>query len=196
MELVFATHNNNKFKEVQVLVPKHIRLLSLNDIGCTVDIPETGHTLEENAQLKANYVTSHYGYPCFADDTGLIVDSLDGAPGIYSARYAGPQKSAADNMDKLLNALDGNKNRAARFKTVIALNLEQERLLFQGIVEGSITHTKNGTAGFGYDPIFLPQGYDKTFAELSLSVKNSISHRGKAIQQLIDFLKNQEERSF
>ena len=189
MQLVFATHNLNKFKEVQVLVPKHIHLLSLNDIGCTTDIPETGNTLEENAQLKADYITSHYGYSCFADDTGLVVDSLDGAPGIYSARYAGPQKNASDNMDKLLDALVGKKNRKARFKTVIALNLKQGNFVFHGIVEGQITHSKKGIDGFGYDPIFLPEGYKKTFAELDMTTKNSISHRGKAIQQFLTFLK-------
>lgn len=196
MKLVFATHNEHKFKEVQVLLPKHVHLLSLNDIGCTKDIPETGNTLEENAQLKADYVTTHYRYPCFADDTGLLVDALNGAPGIYSARYAGPKKDAHANMDKLLQELKGKNERSARFKTVIALNLENKNILFNGIVEGSIILQKRGNEGFGYDPIFQPDGYDQTFAELPMEVKNTIGHRGKAIQQLIDFLKKWEDFTY
>ena len=188
MELVFATHNQNKLKEVQLLLPKYIRLLSLNDIGCIDEIPETAVTLEKNAIIKANYVTKNYGYPCFADDTGLLVDALDGAPGIYSARYAGAQNNTEDNMLKLLLELKGITNRAASFKTVIVLNLERQKI-FYGTIEGEITTEKQGSAGFGYDPIFKPTAYSKTFAELPIAVKNKISHRGKAIKQLIAYLK-------
>lgn len=190
MELVFATHNKNKFKEVQLLLPKHITLRSLDDIGCLDEIPETADTIEGNAIIKANYVTENYGYACFADDTGLMVDALDGAPGVYSARYAGTNKSSEDNMNKLLAEMEGQTNRDARFKTTIALHLERQKVLFNGIVLGEITMEKSGEGGFGYDPIFKPKGYDKTFAELPISVKNEISHRGKAMKQLIDYLKN------
>jgi XTP/dITP diphosphohydrolase len=180
MELVFATHNKNKFKEVQLLLPKHITLRSLDDIGCFDEIPETADSIE------------HYGYACFADDTGLLVDALNGAPGVYSARYAGEGKSSEDNMDKLLREMEGETNREACFKTTIALHLEREKILFNGIALGEITEEKFGEGGFGYDPIFKPKGYDKTFAELPLTVKNEISHRGKAMKQLIGFLKNLE----
>lgn len=192
MELVFATHNKNKFKEVQLLLPKHITLRSLDDIGCLDEIPETADTIEGNAIIKANFVTEHYGYACFADDTGLLVDALQGAPGVYSARYAGEGKSSEDNMDKLLREMEGETNREARFKTTIALHLERERILFNGIALGEITKEKFGEGGFGYDPIFKPKGYEKTFAELPLTIKNEISHRGKAMKQLIDYLKNLE----
>jgi XTP/dITP diphosphohydrolase len=188
MELVFATHNQNKFEEVQILMPKHIKLLSLNMINCFDEIEETGTTLEENAQLKADYVTKNYGYNCFSDDTGLLVDALNGAPGVYTARYGGPEKDANANMYKLLDELKESKNRNAHFKTAIALNLNNEKHTFNGIVSGVIAHQKSGQKGFGYDPIFIPEDYDKTFAELSLSVKNKISHRGRAIQKLIAFL--------
>ena len=191
MQLVFATHNPNKIKEVQILLPKDIELLSLEDIGCTEDIPETAPDLEGNAAQKANYVTEKYGYPCFADDTGLLVDALNGAPGVYSARYAGEQKSAEDNMDKLLKQLKHHTDRSAHFKTVIALNINKQQHFFKGVVQGEITTEKKGEKGFGYDPIFSPQGYEKTFAELPLSVKNEISHRGLAIKQLLAFFKNQ-----
>lgn len=190
MKLVFATHNENKFNEVKVLMPSYIELVSLTDIGCFEDIPETGKTLEENAKIKADFVTKTYNLPCFADDTGLIVDSLNGDPGVYSARYAGPQKNAEDNMNKLLNELKKHQNRSARFKTAIALNLKQSTSIFLGEVEGQIISEKTGTAGFGYDPIFKPNGYDQTFAELSLAIKNSISHRGLAIQKLVKTLKS------
>ena len=192
MELVFATHNKNKFKEVQLLLPKHITLRSLDDIGCNDEIPETADTIEGNAIIKANYVTENYGYACFADDTGLMVDALNGAPGVYSARYAGTNKSSEDNMNKLLAEMEGQINRDARFKTSIALHLDRQKVLFNGIVLGEITTEKSGEGGFGYDPIFKPKGYDKTFAELPISVKNEISHRGKAMRQLIDYLKNLE----
>ena len=191
MQLVFATHNPNKIREVQILLPKDIELLSLEDIGCTEDIPETAPDLEGNAAQKADYVTEKYGYACFADDTGLLVDALNGAPGVYSARYAGEQKSAEDNMDKLLEQLQQHTDRSAHFKTVIALNINNQQHFFKGVVEGEITKEKKGGKGFGYDPIFSPQGYEKTFAELPLSVKNEISHRGLAIKQLLAFFKNQ-----
>ena len=190
MQLVFATHNPNKLKEVQILFPKEIKLLSLEDIGCMDEIPETANDLEGNATIKANFVTENYGYHCFADDTGLLVDALDGAPGVYSARYAGEQKNADDNMDKLLLQLNGKTNRSAHFKTVIALNLNNEQFLFKGIVEGEITTQKKGGKGFGYDPIFRPNGYDKTFAEIPILMKNKISHRGKAIEELLAFFKS------
>ena len=190
MQLVFATHNTHKFQEVCELMPGHIRLLSLTDIQCFEEIEENGATLEENAQLKADYVTTHYGLPCFADDTGLLVDVLNGAPGVYTARYAGPQKNAQDNMDKLLRELESTANRKAHFKTVIALNIHKGKHLFSGIVNGEITKEKQGEGGFGYDPIFKPHGYDATFAELPLKIKNSIGHRGKAIAQLLTYLSN------
>jgi len=188
MKLVFATQNPNKLKEVQLLIPKHISLLSLDDIGCTKEIPETSETLEGNAKLKVDFVTKHYKLPCFADDTGLLVDALDGEPGVYSARYAGEQKNAVDNMNKLLKALKGQENRSAHFKTVIALNLSNETHFFEGIVDGNITTEKLGEKGFGYDPIFRPNDYQETFAQLPIEIKNKISHRGKAFQKLIDKL--------
>ncbi len=189
MKLVFATHNDHKLKEVQQLLPKNIKLLSLKDIECFDEIPETGDTLEENAKIKADFVTQTYGLNCFSDDTGLLVDALDGAPGVYSARYAGEQKSAKDNMAKLLSELKGANDRAAHFKTVIHLNLQGNSYTFEGIVEGVITETEWGYGGFGYDPIFRPNGFDKTFGELPSETKNAISHRGRAIQKLVDFLK-------
>ncbi|WP_411032008.1 non-canonical purine NTP diphosphatase [Spongiimicrobium sp. 3-5] len=189
MKLVFATHNPNKLKEVKLLLPKHIKLVSLTDIGCNKEIPETAATLEGNAQLKADFVTEHYGYPCFADDTGLLVEALNGAPGVHTARYAGEQKNALDNIDKLLGQLKNEANREAQFKTVIALNLEGQRQLFIGTVKGVITERMQGTKGFGYDPIFKPNGHNGTFAELPLTTKNKISHRGIAIQKLITHLK-------
>lgn len=188
MKLVFATHNEHKISEVRLLLPPHISLLSLNDLGLKEEIPETGTTLEENAQIKAEYVASHYGYNCFADDTGLLVNALHGAPGVYSARYAGPQRNADQNMDKLLAVLQGVQNRAAQFKTVIALKTTNKTLLFNGTVQGEITTKKSGNMGFGYDPIFRPSGYDLTFAELPIAIKNKISHRGKAVEQLISYL--------
>ncbi|WP_394971449.1 non-canonical purine NTP diphosphatase [uncultured Croceitalea sp.] len=188
MELIFATHNQNKFEEVVFLMPKHIKLLSLNMIDCFDEIEEIGTTLEENAQIKADFVTNNYGYNCFSDDTGLLVDALNGAPGVYTARYGGPEKDANINMNKLIQELGPSKNRDAHFKTSIALNVEGEKYLFNGIVNGTITQQKKGEKGFGYDPIFVPNGYNKTFAELPLTIKNKISHRGRAIQKLITFL--------
>ena len=188
MKLVFASNNKNKIQEIQALVPNTIQIVSLDNIGCTEDIPETANTIEGNAILKANYVTEKYGYDCFADDTGLEVDALNGAPGVYSARYAGEQKDANDNMDKLLTQLQNKSNRKANFKTVIALNLNGKQNLFTGIINGKIIEEKIGTNGFGYDPIFVADGYDKTFAELSLKEKSTISHRGIAVKELILFL--------
>ncbi len=188
MKLVFATNNLNKLREVQALVPPQIELVSLTDIGCTEDIPETSATIEGNAKQKTQYIKEHYGLDCFADDTGLEVNALNGAPGVYSARYAGDDKNADANMHKLLEGLKGTENRKAQFKTVISLELNGKQELFTGICEGTITHEKRGEGGFGYDPIFLPKGYSETFAELPLLEKNKIGHRGKAVQQLIQFL--------
>lgn len=191
MKLVFASNNPNKIKEIQQMLPESIIILSLKDIGCTEDIPETADTIEGNAILKANYVTEKYGYNCFADDTGLEVEALNGQPGVYSARYAGEQKNADDNMDKLLLILKKTTNRKAQFKTVIALNLDTNQYLFSGIVKGNITTEKIGTQGFGYDPIFRAENDTKTFAQLSLDEKANISHRGIAVKQLILFLQKQ-----
>lgn len=192
MELVFATHNHNKLKEVQKLLPAGINLLSLKDIGCFEDIPETATTLEGNAKLKADYVTINYQLPCFADDTGLLVSALNGEPGVYSARYAGEKNDSNANMDKLLLNLNNHKDRTAHFSTIIAVNLNNENgtVFFSGSVQGIIIKEKRGTLGFGYDPIFVPEGYNETFAELSLEIKNKISHRGKAFMKLIHHLKN------
>ena len=192
MQLVFASNNKNKILEIQSMLPESIKILSLEDIGCIEDIPETAYTIEGNAILKANYVTQKYGFDCFADDTGLEVNSLDGEPGVYSARYAGEQRNADDNMNKLLDALSNKTNRKAQFKTVIALNLNGEQELFTGIVKGEITLEKTGNQGFGYDPIFQPEGFSETFAQLPLEMKNKIGHRGKATQLLIAFLKKKK----
>jgi XTP/dITP diphosphohydrolase len=188
LKLVFATNNLNKLKEVQALMPANIELLSLEDIGCLEDIPETAPTIEGNAIQKATYLKTNYGYDCFADDTGLEVNVLNGEPGVYSARYAGKQKNANDNMDKLLANLYNKNDRSAQFKTVIALKLGSETHTFRGICQGVITLEKTGEKGFGYDPIFKPEGFKETFAEMELTLKNQIGHRGKAIQQLIEFL--------
>ncbi|WP_417351439.1 non-canonical purine NTP diphosphatase [Flavobacterium alkalisoli] len=190
MKLVFASNNKNKIQEIRHQLPTDIELLNLEDIGCFEDIPETADTIEGNAVLKANYVTERYGYNCFADDTGLEVEALNGEPGVYSARYAGEQKDANDNMDKLLSNLEGKENRKALFKTVIALNLDGQQHLFTGIVNGEITTEKAGDKGFGYDPVFKPVGLNLTFAQISMDEKAKLSHRGRAVQQLIDFLKN------
>lgn len=189
MQLVFASNNKNKIAEIQALVPHSIEILSLESIGCTEDIPETADTIEGNAILKANYVTEKYGYNCFADDSGLEIDHLNGAPGVYSARFAGEQKSDKDNIQKVLQELDGIENRNAQFKTVIALNLNKEQNIFTGIIRGMITESEKGTQGFGYDPIFQPTDYNITFAEMNQSKKSAISHRGLAVKQLLHFLK-------
>ncbi|SEK44175.1 XTP/dITP diphosphohydrolase [Maribacter orientalis] len=190
MKLVFATHNSNKLKEIQQLLPEFIELISLDMLGCMDEIPETANTLEGNAKLKADFITNTYQLPCFADDTGLLVNSLNGEPGVYSARYAGEQNDSQANMAKLLNNLKNKEDRTAHFKTVIALNINGETHIFEGKVIGEITTSQKGNHGFGYDPIFKPNGYKETFAELPLSIKNSISHRGQAVQKLIAYLNN------
>lgn len=189
IEIVFATNNGNKIKEVQALLPNTIKLLSLKDIGCLEDIPETQNTIEGNAIQKAKYVKQMYNFDCFADDTGLEVNSLDGAPGVYSARYAGKQRNADDNTNLLLKNLVGQHNRAAQFKTVIALIKNGELQTFTGICKGAITLKKYGNKGFGYDPVFKPENHNQTFAEMPLDLKNKIGHRGKAISSLLHFLK-------
>ncbi|MFT3794279.1 non-canonical purine NTP diphosphatase [Flavobacterium sp.] len=188
MQLVFASNNKNKILEIQNMLPESIRILSLGDIGCHEDIPETADTIEGNAILKADYVAQNYGYDCFADDTGLEVTALNGAPGVISARYAGEHKNADDNMAKLLSELENKSDRSAQFKTVIALNLKGQQHLFTGIVKGEIIREKIGDQGFGYDPVFKSQGHERTFAQLSLEEKAAISHRGIAVQKLIGFL--------
>jgi len=189
INIVFASNNQNKINEIQAMLPVEINILSLEDIGCFEEIPETAETIEGNAILKANYVTYNYGYDCFADDTGLEVNALNGEPGVYSARYAGEQKNSEDNMEKLLRELSTKQDRSAQFKTVIALNLNSSQHTFEGIVKGEIAFGKSGEKGFGYDPIFRADGYSETFAELSSEEKNRISHRGIAVRKLIDFLK-------
>ncbi len=188
MEIVFGTNNLNKIKEVQALIPPHIKLLSLKDIGCLEDIPETQNTIAGNAIQKAKYIKANYGYDCFTDDTGLEVKALNGAPGVYSARYAGMQRNANDNMEKVLEELVNATNRNAQFKTVIALHLNNRLETFTGICEGEITKEKLGDKGFGYDPIFKPKDQKITFAEMDLSLKNSIGHRGKAISLFVNYL--------
>lgn len=193
MKLVFATNNLNKLKEVQEMLPNSIELLSLKDINCNEEVDETENTLQGNAKLKADYITKNYGYNCFADDTGLEVASLDGKPGVFSARFAGEPRSAERNMQKLLDELFDKPNRNAQFRTAICLNLNDEQFLFEGICTGTILSKKQGEKGFGYDPIFKPLGYDASFAEMSSATKNKISHRGIAIQKLVAFLKNFRE---
>jgi XTP/dITP diphosphohydrolase len=193
MELVFASNNPNKVKEIQHLLPENIKILSLSDIGCNEDIPETANTIEGNAIQKANYVIEKYGYNCFADDTGLEVETLQNEPGVYSARYAGPQRNADDNMQKLLHKLENQPNRNAQFKTVICLCLTGKKHLFEGVIKGEITKEKIGKEGFGYDPIFKPLGYDETFAQMPLALKAKISHRGLAVEKLIDFLTKMDD---
>lgn len=187
-KLTFATNNKNKIKEVSKLIPGNLNILSLEDINCKEEIPETQGTIKGNAFQKAEYVKENYKYDCFADDTGLEVDALNGAPGVRSARYAGEKCSSEDNVRKLLKELKGKPNRRARFRTVIALIIDEEKYSFEGVVEGSITEEKRGGEGFGYDPVFLPDGYDQTFAEMPLELKNKISHRAKATKQLVAFL--------
>ncbi|MGA8854310.1 MAG: non-canonical purine NTP diphosphatase [Christiangramia sp.] len=188
MKLVFATHNPNKFREIKSLLPAHIELLSLTDIDCNEEIEETGDTIDENAMIKAEYVRNHYGYDCFADDTGLEVNSLAGAPGVFSARYAGEEKNDEANIEKLLSQLKKRDDRTARFKTVIALNLKGHQNLFTGICEGKILEEKKGDKGFGYDSIFLPNGFDISFAEMEIGEKSKISHRGIAFRELVEYL--------
>lgn len=194
MTFVFGTNNLNKLKEVQALIPSYITLLTLTDIGCLEDIPETQNTIEGNAKQKAEYIKTQYGYDCFTDDTGLEVAALNDEPGVYSARYAGIQRNANDNMDKVLEKLTDAPSRDAQFKTVIALHVNNSIKTFTGICKGEITKTKHGEKGFGYDPIFKPKGHKITFAEMDLNLKNNIGHRGKAISQLVDYLKTIEPK--
>ena len=204
MKIVFATNNQHKLSEIRSILGDSMEVLSLADIGCHVDIPETGTTLEENALQKAEYVYSHYHLDVFADDTGLEVDALDGAPGVYSARYAGDGHDSEANMTKLLHELGENNNRRARFRTVIALIQKRDVCpcgctsikqvnRFEGIVEGQIIRERRGGEGFGYDPIFQPDGYDQTFAELGLDIKNHISHRARAVAKLCEFLRTSSQ---
>ncbi|MFD2519031.1 non-canonical purine NTP diphosphatase [Salinimicrobium flavum] len=188
VRLVFATNNPNKIREIGTLIPPHFEILSLEDIGCKEDIPETADTIEGNAFQKANYIKENYGYDCFADDTGLEVEVLDGAPGVHSARYAGEERNNEANIDRLLKELKDKNNRDARFKTVIALILEGKKYSFTGICSGTIISERRGKEGFGYDPVFQPEGYSRTFAEMSLNEKSKLSHRGRATRQLVDFL--------
>lgn len=189
MDICFASHNEHKVKEINSIVPAVIRVVGLKEIGITEEIAETGTTLEENSRIKASYVFELKRMPVFADDSGLLVDSLDGAPGVYSARYAGPEKSDERNMNLLLENLKGQRNRKASFQTVITyIDQQGNESQFKGEVKGEIIAEKRGTNGFGYDPIFQPDGYSETFAELDQQVKNNISHRAKAVQQFVSFL--------
>ena len=190
MKLVFASNNKNKIKEIKLLIPSNYEILSLEDIGCTEEIPETANTIEGNAILKANYITEKFGYDCFADDSGLEVDALNGEPGVFSARYAGEPKNDSNNTYKLLKNLETITNRKANFKTVICFNLNNKQHLFTGIVNGKINFEPIGEMGFGYDPIFIPDGFTETFAQMSIEKKSKMSHRGKAVSKMIDFLKN------
>ncbi len=190
LNLIFATHNNHKLQEVAQLLGDKIQLQSLDNVNITEDIPETANTLEGNARQKAHYIFDRTGANVFADDTGLEVEALGGEPGVFSARYAGPACNSADNITKLLKNLNGVQNRNARFRTVICLILSGKEYLFEGIVNGRIIENLVGDAGFGYDPIFVPDGYNETFAQMSMQLKNSISHRGRAIAELCTFLKN------
>lgn len=190
-KIVFATNNAHKLEEVKHYLKGQYEILSLQDIGFNEDIPEPFETLQENAQTKSRTIFDRFGFDCFADDTGLEVDALNGAPGVFSARYAGPDCSFQDNVNKLLEELKGLENRAANFRTVISLILEGKEYFFEGRVEGRITEETSGTDGFGYDPIFAPEGQNTTFAEMSLDDKNKISHRGRAVAKLIQFLQNQ-----
>jgi XTP/dITP diphosphohydrolase len=188
-KLVFATNNLHKLSEIKAILGEQIEILSLNDINCHVDIPETADTLEGNAKMKAEYIYQHYHLDCFADDTGLEVRALNGAPGVFSARYAGEGHDSQANMKKLLEHLKGKTNREAQFRTAICLIENGEEHLFEGLVKGKIIEEKRGEAGFGYDPVFVPDGYDKTFAELGEDIKNQISHRARAVKKLCDYLK-------
>lgn len=188
-KLVVATNNAHKLEEIAAILGDEMELLSLKDINCHADIPETADTLEGNARQKAMYIYENYGMDCFADDTGLEVDALNGAPGVFSARYAGDGHDSEANMQKLLKELKGNENRKAQFRTAICLIMEGKEYLFEGIVKGAIIEEKRGGAGFGYDPIFVPEGYDQTFAELGNDIKNTISHRARAVEKLCKFLK-------
>lgn len=189
MKICFATNNSKKIEEVKAAFGSDYTIVSLAEIGCNEELPETGDTLDHNAFQKARYVYEKYGVGCFADDTGLEVEALNGAPGVYSGRYAGEPRSDERNIEKLLKEMKGESNRKARFRTVIALIDGGKEYAFEGVAEGEILSEKSGSGGFGYDPVFRPMGYEKTFAELSMEEKNRISHRGKAVQALVKFLK-------
>lgn len=191
MKLCFASNNEHKLAEVRQIVGDRYEVVSLQDIGCQEELAEDQDTLEGNSRQKAEYVWQQYGVNCFADDTGLEVEALGGAPGAYSARYAGPQRSSADNIALLLENLEGKTNRQARFRTSITLFLNGRMQQFDGIVQGHIAPAASGQTGFGYDPVFVPEGYEQTFAQMPAALKNSISHRGRAMQQLVQFLKSQ-----
>ena len=193
MKLVFATNNRHKLDEVRAIVGDRVEVLSMNDIGCHDDIPETADTLQGNALIKARYIHEKFGVDCFADDTGLEVEALDGAPGVFSARYAGEECDSEANMKKLLQNLTGKSNRNAQFRTVIALIIKGEEKLFNGIVKGTITEEKRGDSGFGYDPVFVPEGFSESFAQMSGDMKNSISHRYRATRELSNYLKENHE---
>lgn len=188
LRLIFASHNQNKVNEIQSMMPAGIHVLSLSDIGFDEDIEENGKTLDDNALIKAKRIYEQYGISCFADDTGLLVDALNGEPGVFSARYAGPQKNDADNIELLLKNLNEHPNKEARFQTSIALILHGETLFFHGKVEGKIIHEKRGNNGFGYDPVFVPENQDKTFAEMNMAEKNANSHRARAFKAMVDYL--------
>lgn len=188
MKLVFATNNSHKLQEVRDILGNKVDVLSLNDIGCHDDIPETADTLQGNALIKARYIHDKYGMDCFADDTGLEVEALGGEPGVFSARYAGDGHDSQANMEKLLQNLTGKSNRNAQFRTVIALIINGREMLFNGIVKGRISEEKTGESGFGYDPVFIPEGYSESFAQMSSEQKNSISHRYRATKELNDYL--------
>jgi XTP/dITP diphosphohydrolase len=187
-ELVFATNNKHKLEEISHIVGLKFKIIGLKEINCLDEIPETGDTIEQNASQKSFYIYNRFGYNCFADDTGLEVDALNGRPGVYSARYSGEGKNFDDNMNKVLSELSGVSNRKAQFRTVISLVLNGKEFLFEGLVLGSITSVKLGNNGFGYDPIFKPDGFDKTYAEMTIEEKNKFSHRALAVNKLIDFL--------
>lgn len=188
MKIVFATNNKHKLEEVKSILSSKLKIVSLSEINCFNDIPETTDTLEGNALQKAYYIKEHFNIDCFADDTGLEVKALNNAPGVYSARYAGEAHNTEANMQKLLKELEGAENRKARFRTVIALLLDGKEYIFEGIVNGKIIEEKRGNEGFGYDPVFVPDGYNQTFAELGMDIKNNISHRAQAVKKLADFL--------
>ena len=188
MKLVFATNNSNKIKEVSNLISNQIEIMSLKDIGCKEDIVESENTIIDNAILKANYIKNNYGYDCFSDDTGLEVDFLNGRPGVYSKRFAGENSTDELNMEKLLECMKESNNRNARFRTVIALNINNQVITFTGVCEGEILKQRRGNNGFGYDPIFLPKGYNNSFGEMSIIEKNEIAHRSKAVKKLINYL--------
>lgn len=187
-EIVFATNNKHKLQELQQIIGDKFNLVSLKDIKCHEDIPETGNTIEDNSMQKVDYISNNYNKDCFADDTGLEIEALNGRPGVHSARYAGDNKNMQDNIAKVLSELKGKNNRNARFKTVVSLIMDGKKHQFEGIVEGKIIEEERGTGGFGYDPIFMPKGYDITFAEMTADEKNKISHRGKAVAKLVEFL--------